>query len=208
MKKSFLHASMILLFTLLVLTGCSLAPKGPEYKQWTSPPAMAIDMNKTYLAHVETNKGNFTIELFAKDAPKTVNNFVFLSKEKFYDNVYFHRIVKNFMIQSGDPKGTGTGGPGYSIEDELSQKYKYEKGIVAMANKGMPNTGGSQFFICTGPGADPLNNQPDYTIFGKIVNGMDTIDKLNATPVGQNASGEFSSPTEEVIIKTVTIEEK
>ncbi len=205
MKKSLLLVSTLILITLIVLSGCSPAPKAPEYKQWTSPPAMSIDVNKTYLAHIETNKGSFTIELFAKDAPKTVNNFIFLSKEKFYDNVYFHRIVKTFMIQTGDPKGTGTGGPGYEFEDEISKNYKYEKGIVAMANHG-PNTNGSQFFICTGPGADTLSY--DYTIFGKITSGMDTVDKIAATPVGQNGGGEFSSPTEEVKIKTVTIEEK
>lgn len=208
MKKFFLLVSTLILITLIMLSGCSPVAQAPEYKQWTSPPEMSIDVNKTYLAHIETNKGSFTIELFAKDAPKTVNNFVFLSKEKFYDHVFFHRIVKNFMIQTGDPKGTGTGGPGYSIEDELSQKYKYEKGMVAMANKGVPDSGGSQFFICSGPGADPLNNTPDYTIFGKVISGMDIIDTLNETPVGQNAVGEFSSPTEEVFIKKVTIEEK
>ena len=205
MKKSFLLVTAFILLTLMILSGCTSTPQAIEYKQWPNPPEMSIDVNKTYLANVETNKGSFTIELFAKDAPKTVNNFVFLAKEKFYDNVFFHRIVRNFMIQTGDPKGTGTGGPGYEFEDEISQKYKYEKGIVAMANHG-PNTNGSQFFICTGPAAETLSY--DYTIFGKITRGMDTVDKIAATPVGQNAAGEFSSPTEEVKIITVTIEEK
>lgn len=205
MKKSFLLVTAFILLTLMILSGCTSTPQAIEYKQWQNPPEMSIDVNKTYLANVETNKGSFTIELFAKDAPKTVNNFVFLANEKFYDNVFFHRIVRNFMIQTGDPKGTGTGGPGYEFEDEISQKYKYEKGIVAMANHG-PNTNGSQFFICTGPAAETLSY--DYTIFGKITRGMDTVDKIAATPVGQNAAGEFSSPTEEVKIITVTIEEK
>jgi cyclophilin family peptidyl-prolyl cis-trans isomerase len=205
MKKKYIHSIMFILIFLFILSGCSLAPSTPEYKQWTNPPAMSIDVNKTYLAHIETNKGNFTIELFAKDAPKTVNNFVFLAREQFYDNVYFHRIVKNFMIQTGDPKGTGTGGPGYEFEDEITQKYKYEKGIVAMANHG-PNTNGSQFFICTGPSAENLTY--DYTIFGKVISGMETIDKINETPVGQNAVGEFSAPMEEVKMIKVTIEEK
>lgn len=176
-------------------------------KQWDKPPAMQIDQNKTYIAHVETNKGKFSIELFAKDAPKTVNNFVFLSREKFYDGIVFHRIMKDFMIQTGDPLGNGTGGPGYRFEDELSSKHKYEKGIVAMANSGS-NTNGSQFFIGNGQGVEGLNTKPDYTIFGKIIEGMDTIEAISNTPVTQGPTGEPSSPTEKVFIKTVTIEEK
>ncbi|MBN6188541.1 peptidylprolyl isomerase [Aneurinibacillus sp. BA2021] len=178
-----------------------------QIKQWDQPPAMQIDPNKTYIAHVETNKGTFSIELFAKDAPKTVNNFVFLAKEKFYDNVIFHRIIRDFMIQTGDPLGNGTGGPGYRFEDELPSKHKYEEGIVAMANSGA-NTNGSQFFIGNGKGVEGLNSQPNYTIFGKITEGMDTVKAISNTPVAQNPSGEFSSPIEKVFIKTVTIEEK
>ncbi|WP_047152014.1 peptidylprolyl isomerase [Aneurinibacillus tyrosinisolvens] len=182
-------------------------PKQPA-KQWASAPPMAIDPNKTYIAHMETNKGNISIELLAKEAPKTVNNFVFLSREKFYDGVIFHRVIKDFMIQGGDPLGTGTGGPGYNIEDELPVKRKYEKGIVAMARTNQPNSGGSQFFICNGPGAAGLNTQPDYVIFGKVIDGMDTVDKISNVQVTQSPTGEESVPVEKVFVKTITIEEK
>lgn len=176
-------------------------------KSWTSPPAMQIDTKKTYEAEVKTSKGTFTIELFAKDAPKTVNNFVFLSKEGFYDGVTFHRIIESFMVQTGDPTGTGTGGPGYTFEDEKT-KYKYEPGIVAMANAG-PNTNGSQFFICTGEDSKDLNQIPNYTIFGKITSGMDVVKKIAATPVEANPdTDELSKPTEKVTIDGITIKEK
>ena len=176
-------------------------------KSWTSPPAMQIDTNKTYEAEVKTSKGTFTIELFAKDAPKTVNNFVFLSKEGFYDGVTFHRIIESFMVQTGDPTGTGTGGPGYTFEDEKT-KYKYEPGIIAMANAG-PNTNGSQFFICTGEDSKDLNQIPNYTIFGKITSGMDVVKKIAATPVEANPdTDELSKPTEKVTIDGITIKEK
>lgn len=181
-------------------------PKSTEPKSWTSPPEMKIDTNKTYQAEVKTSKGTFTIELFAKDAPKTVNNFVFLAKEGFYNDVVFHRIIESFMIQTGDPTGTGAGGPGYSFEDEKTS-YKYEPGIVAMANAGA-NTNGSQFFICTGPDSDFLNSQPNYTIFGKVTAGMDTVKKIAATPVEADARGEVSKPTEKVTIDSIQITEK
>ncbi|MFE5317325.1 peptidylprolyl isomerase [Paenibacillus sp. NPDC056579] len=176
-------------------------------KSWSAPPEMKIDQNKTYQATVTTSKGTFKIDLFAKDAPKTVNNFVFLAKEGFYNNVVFHRIIQSFMVQTGDPEGTGRGGPGYKFEDELKKTYSYEPGIVAMANSG-PNTNGSQFFICTGEDSKGLNRQPNYTIFGKISEGMDVVNKIAATPVSVGASGEKSSPTEKVTIQSVTITEK
>jgi len=175
-------------------------------KSWSEPPAMSIDPSKTYHATVKTSKGTFKIELFAKDAPRTVNNFVFLAKEKFYDNVKFHRIMQSFMIQTGDPTGTGRGGPGYKFEDELNNGHKYEPGIVAMANSG-PNTNGSQFFICTGEESKRLNNYPNYTIFGKIVEGMETVQSIAATPVGPDARGEVSVPSETVTIDSVEITE-
>lgn len=178
----------------------------PKSMSWDSPPAMEIDSNKSYTAEVTTNKGSFTIELFAKDAPKTVNNFVFLSRQGFYDNVIFHRIIETFMIQSGDPLGVGTGGPGYQFEDEVTN-YQYEPGIVAMANSG-PNTNGSQFFICTGADSISLNSQPNYTIFGKVTSGMDIVEKIAATPVEGNAFGETSSPKETIQIKGIKITEK
>ena len=174
---------------------------------WSEPPAMEIDENKSYSAEVTTSKGTFTIELFAKDAPITVNNFVFLSKQGYYDNVIFHRIMESFMIQTGDPLGNGTGGPGYRFEDETEgSPYQYEPGIVAMANAG-PDTNGSQFFICTGDDSLLLNNQPNYTIFGKITDGMDVVKQIAATPVEVGPSGEMSSPTEKVTIESVKINE-
>ncbi|MFD0711645.1 peptidylprolyl isomerase [Paenibacillus sp. GCM10027626] len=172
---------------------------------WPKMPEMAIDVEKTYLAKFKTTKGAFTVELFAKDAPQTVNSFVFLANEKFYDGIKFHRIVEDFMIQTGDPKADGTGGPGYNIPDELNNGHKYEDGVVAMANTGQPNTGGSQFFICTGPVAGGLNSQPNFTIFGKVKDGMDVVKKIAQTPVEANGR-EMSKPTEEVKIETIEIE--
>jgi cyclophilin family peptidyl-prolyl cis-trans isomerase len=175
-------------------------------KSYTKAPDMSIDASKTYQAEVKTSKGVFTIDLFAKDAPKTVNNFVFLSKDGFYNNVIFHRIIKNFMVQTGDPKGNGTGGPGYKFEDELKSPHKYELGTVAMANSG-PNTNGSQFFICAVDDCGGLNKSPNYTIFGKLTKeSMETITKIASTPV--KAGGEGSTPSEKVTIDSIAIVEK
>src|SRR6185295_29170 len=114
-------------------------------KQWNTPPEMQIDPKKKYKAHMDTDKGTMVIELFADKAPKTVNNFVFLAREGYYEGVKFHRVISNFMVQGGDPTGTGSGGPGYKFEDEFND-HKVERGALAMANAG-PNTNGSQFFI-------------------------------------------------------------
>jgi cyclophilin family peptidyl-prolyl cis-trans isomerase len=175
---------------------------------WSTPPKMEIDTKKTYQAIVKTSKGQFTIDLYAKDAPITVNNFVFLSKQKFYNNVTFHRIMKTFMIQTGDPLGNGTGGPGYKFQDEKTP-YQYAPGIVAMANSG-PNTNGSQFFICTGEDSKGLNMQPNYTIFGKVSAGMDIVQKIADTPVQMSNNGrpEMSQPKEKVTIDSIEIVEK
>ncbi|WP_232699418.1 peptidylprolyl isomerase [Brevibacillus daliensis] len=177
-----------------------------KIKQYDKEPEMTLDINKNYQAVIDTNKGSFTIELFAKDAPKAVNNFIFLAKDDFYDGVTFHRIMKSFMIQTGDPLGNGTGGPGYQFEDELNNGHQYEKGVIAMANAG-PHTNGSQFFIGTGKDVTGLNSQPFYTIFGKVIDGMDTVDKIASTPVKAGNMGEVSTPTEEVVIKDITIKE-
>ena len=176
--------------------------------QWDKAPEMQIDVNKQYFATLKTSKGDIRIELYPKEAPKTVNNFVFLARQKFYDGVPFHRIIKTFMVQTGDPTGTGTGGPGYRFADELPPKHSYDPGIVAMANSG-PNTNGSQFFICTGNDCRGLNTpgHANYTQFGKVVGGQDVLDKIAATPVGASR-GEMSAPKEDVRITTVTIEEK
>ncbi|MDF2717435.1 MAG: peptidylprolyl isomerase [Paenibacillus sp.] len=172
---------------------------------YAAAPAMTIDKEKAYQAKVTTNKGSFTIELFAKDAPKTVNNFVFLANDRFYDGVVFHRIVESFVAQTGDPTGTGRGGPGYIFADELNNGHKYEPGIIAMANAG-PNTNGSQFFICTGPDCAELNAEPLYTIFGKVIEGMDVVGAIASTPVELSQQyGDMSKPKEAVSIERIDI---
>ncbi|UKS28974.1 peptidylprolyl isomerase [Paenibacillus sp. HWE-109] len=189
-------------------TSATASPAAGAAKQWTKAPDMMIDVKKTYQADVVTSKGSFTIDLFADEAPKTVNNFVFLSKEGFYNNITFHRIIKTFMIQTGDPKGTGTGGPGYKFADELKTTHKYEAGIVAMANSG-PNTNGSQFFICSGDDCASLNKSPNYSIFGKVTaEGMATIAKIAETPVEMGGEATPSKPKEKVTITSITIKEK
>jgi peptidyl-prolyl cis-trans isomerase B (cyclophilin B) len=143
--------------------------------EWKSPPEMQIDLTKTYKAVIETSRGVIELELYPQHAPKTVNNFVFLAKEGFYDNVSFHRVIKNFMIQGGDPTGTGRGGPGYKFADELKENpLKHETGVISMANSG-PNTNGSQFFITHSP-QPHLNGR--HTVFGKVVRGQDVVDAI------------------------------
>jgi cyclophilin family peptidyl-prolyl cis-trans isomerase len=171
-------------------------------KQWSSPPPMTIDPSKQYTAIIHTTKGDMTVQLFADETPQTVNNFVFLAHEDFYDNAPFHRIMKDFMIQTGDgQRGNGTGGPGYQFNDE-PVKRDYERGIVAMANRG-PNTNGSQFFIMHGNRPLPKN----YTIFGRVTDGMSVVDAIANTPVRPSPQGEQSVPTEDVRITHVDIQE-
>jgi cyclophilin family peptidyl-prolyl cis-trans isomerase len=182
------------------------SPSTAGVKQWSSPPSMQIDVKKQYDAVFHTNYGDFTIELFAKDAPHTVNNFVFLAKNHFYENNQFFRIIQAFMIQTGDPTNTGTGGPGYQFADELPPKFPYGPGIVAMANAG-PNTNGSQFFICTGQQSAGLSS--DYTEFGKVTSGMDVVSKIAAIPVVANPSmNENSKPTKDAHITSIDIQVK
>jgi peptidyl-prolyl cis-trans isomerase B (cyclophilin B) len=141
--------------------------------QWDSPPKMQIDPSKTYRATIKTNRGTIELELYPKHAPKTVNNFVFLANQGFYDGLSFHRVISNFMIQGGDPTGTGTGGPGYRFEDEIRENpLTHEKGVISMANAG-PNTNGSQFFITHLP-QPHLNG--NHTVFGKVLAGQDIVD--------------------------------
>ncbi|MCI3918697.1 peptidylprolyl isomerase [Paenibacillus sp. TRM 82003] len=174
-------------------------------ERYAEAPALSIDASKTYRATLTTSKGDIVIELFAKDAPLTVNNFVFLAQEGFYENVPFHRVLEDFVIQGGDPTGTGRGGPGYAFADELDNGHTYEPGIVAMANAG-PNTNGSQFFICTGEESNHLNSVPNYTIFGKVVEGMDVVRAIASAPVKANDSGEASRPVEAIHIKKVAVD--
>ena len=144
-------------------------------KQWNTPPEMQIDPKKKYTILMNTNKGIIEIELYPEHAPKTVNNFVFLAKEGYYDGVSFHRVISDFMIQGGDPTGTGRGGPGYKFEDEFKNTpLKHERCVISMANAG-PNTNGSQFFITHSP-QPHLNGK--HTVFGKVINGQDVVDLI------------------------------
>lgn len=144
-------------------------------KQWTTPPAMQIDPKKSYTATIETARGNIVVELYAQHAPKTVNNFVFLAKEGYYDGVLFHRVINDFMIQGGDPTGTGRGGPGYKFEDETKgNPLKHGTGFLSMANAG-PNTNGSQFFITHSP-QPHLDGK--HTVFGKVVEGQNVVNAI------------------------------
>jgi peptidyl-prolyl cis-trans isomerase B (cyclophilin B) len=144
-------------------------------QQWNNPPAMEIDPNKNYAATISTNKGDIELDLHAEDAPKTVNNFVFLARQGFYDGVTFHRVISNFMIQGGDPTGSGSGGPGYRFEDEVKNNpHTHETGTLSMANAG-PNTNGSQFFITHAP-QPHLNGR--HTVFGQVTSGMDVVNAI------------------------------
>jgi cyclophilin family peptidyl-prolyl cis-trans isomerase len=141
-------------------------------KTYSAPPATVIDSKKKYTATFKTEHGDFVIELYAEKVPATVNNFVFLAREKFYDGVTFHRVIKGFMAQGGDPTGTGTGGPGYKFKDEFHPGLRHNAaGILSMANAG-PNTNGSQFFITHGP-TPHLDNK--HSVFGKVISGMDVV---------------------------------
>ncbi len=141
--------------------------------KYSKPPAMTIDPKKKYTAEMETNRGTISIEFFASKAPKTVNNFIFLAKEGFYNGVSFHRVIPGFMAQGGDPTGTGSGGPGYQFEDEFSD-LTHETGYLSMANSG-PGTNGSQFFLLFAP-QPHLNGR--HTVFGKVTAGMDVVNKI------------------------------
>ncbi len=161
-------------------------------------PPMIIDTDKTYTATMVTNKGTLEIVLDALAAPNTVNSFVFLARWHYYDGIVFHRIIPGFVLQGGDPTGTGAGGPGYKFKDELPKPGRYELGSLAMANAG-PHTNGSQFFVISGP--DGIRLPPLYALFGKVVKGLDVVETINAigTPSGK--------PREDVVIESVTITE-
>src|SRR5512133_11933 len=146
-------------------------------KSWPKPPEMIIDKAKKYFVDMKTNKGTIELELFPQYAPKTVNNFVFLAREGFYDGVTFHRVISNFMIQGGDPTGSGMGGPGYKFEDETrGNPMKHETGTLSMANAGA-NTNGSQFFITHSP-QPHLDGK--HTVFGQVTSGMDVVNAIRA----------------------------
>ncbi len=172
---------------------------GDTHMQFKTAPEMEINTAKKYTAIVKTNKGDMTIDLYTKEAPKTVNNFVFLSRKGFYDGVIFHRVIKDFMIQGGDPTGTGMGGPGYKFEDEMNDFVFDSAGILAMANSG-PNTNGSQFFI-THAATPWLTGK--HTIFGKVTQGTDVLNSIATVEVGAQ-----DKPVEKISIKGVEIIEK
>jgi cyclophilin family peptidyl-prolyl cis-trans isomerase len=165
--------------------------------QYDSQPEMTIDLAKAYSATLHTNHGDISIDFDAAKSPLTVNNFVFLARDGFYDGVIFHRVISGFMIQGGDPTGTGMGGPGYRFRDELEGSGRYERGTVAMANAG-PNTNGSQFFICH----DDVGLPHSYTIFGKVTSGMEAVDSIASTQTGAQ-----DRPAEDCVINSVTITE-
>jgi cyclophilin family peptidyl-prolyl cis-trans isomerase len=173
-------------------------------KQWPTPPAMTIKPGIDYSATLATTDGNIGVQLLPGIAPNAVNNFMFLAKNGFYKDVPIHRMIPGFMFQSGDPTGTGMGGPGYDLpDDKVPAGLSYGKGIVAMANTGQPNSGGSQFFVMLGDAPLP----PTYSIFGYVKSGADVLDKINARPVADNGFGEVSKPVDPIGLTDITISE-
>lgn len=207
MGKYFVYGG-ILIVLIIVLSGLKFSfPTSEPEKQTealenqTPPSAMEISKDKTYTALLHTTQGDITIALTADKMPVTVNNFVALSRKKFYDNTIFHRIIKDFMIQGGDPSGDGTGGPGYQFADEPFEG-EYTRGTLAMANRG-PNTNGSQFFIIHKDTKLPKN----YVIFGNVTKGIEVVDAIASAATKQSANGESSTPVTPVKITSVEIVE-
>lgn len=165
-------------------------------KEYASAPELSVDLDTKYTAVLHTNHGDVTIEFDTPRSPLAVNNFVFLARDGFYDGVIFHRVVPGFVVQGGDPTGTGRGGPGYQFNDEVEGEGDYARGVVAMANAG-PHTNGSQFFICLEDAGLPHS----YTIFGKVTEGLEAVDAIAAQP----RSGE--KPIDDCIIESVEITE-
>jgi cyclophilin family peptidyl-prolyl cis-trans isomerase len=183
-----------------VPTECPAADgSSPRKRKFDAPPPMCIDPARRYTAEMVTTKGTMVIALDTAGAPRTVNNFVVLARYHYFDGIAFHRIIPGFVIQGGDPEGTGRGGPGYRFEDELPRPGRYEVGSLAMANAG-PDTNGSQFFIISGPAGVRL--PPQYSLFGKVVRGLDVVQALDA--VGSPGAG---TPKERVVMESVTITE-
>jgi cyclophilin family peptidyl-prolyl cis-trans isomerase len=170
----------------------------PKTQRFDGPPPTVIDPAKRYTAEMVTSKGTLVIALDPVAAPATVNNFVFLARWHYYDGIVFHRIIPGFMLQGGDPEGSGRGGPGYRFADELPAPGRYEIGSLAMANAG-PNTNGSQFFIVSGP--DGTSLPPSYSLFGKVVKGLDVVKAIES--VGSRSG----APSEQVVIESVVITE-
>lgn len=181
-------------------TACPAADgSSPKQQKFDGPPPMCIDPAKRYTAEMVTSKGTMTIALDPIAAPKTVNNFVVLARYHYFEGIHFHRVIPGFVLQGGDPEGSGRGGPGYRFEDELPAPGRYELGSLAMANAG-PNTNGSQFFVISGP--DGIRLPPQYSLFGKVVKGLEVVAAIDA--VGSPGAG---TPKEKVVIESVTITE-
>jgi cyclophilin family peptidyl-prolyl cis-trans isomerase len=171
----------------------------PQQRTFDEEPPMVIDTTKRYVATMTTSHGTMVIALDPLAAPKAVNSFVFLARYHYFDGIVFHRIIPGFVLQGGDPTGTGSGGPGYRFADELPAAGRYKLGSLAMANAG-PNTNGSQFFVISGP--DGVRLPPLYSLFGEVVTGLDVVTAIDG--VGSRSG----TPTERVVIEGVTIEEK
>ena len=169
----------------------------PKSQKFASEPEMGIDQTKRYTATMETSMGTMVIALDAVNAPRTVNSFVFLALNHYYDGIIFHRIIKGFVCQGGDPTGTGRGGPGYQYADELPKAGQYQIGSLAMANAG-PNTNGSQFFLISGPSGVGL--PPAYALFGQVVKGLEIVEAMQNVPTGPG-----DRPITDVVINSVTI---
>jgi cyclophilin family peptidyl-prolyl cis-trans isomerase len=197
--RKVVQATFLLIMTALLV--CPLLWAKDAQKHWDKPPAMQIDVNKQYTATIDTTAGKIVLDLFPKEAPQTVNNFVFLAKQGFYDGTIFHRVIPNFMIQGGDPTGTGTGGPGYEIPNENKDSQRtFKAGTVAMANAG-PDTNGSQFFI--NDGDSPWLKPTSYTIFGQVTVGQDVVKKIASAEKDEN-----DRPKDPVKITGIRISEK
>ncbi len=187
------------------LKGATAAAQPPQckgYKTYGVPSVTALNPHKTYRAIVNTNKGAFTVTFYPKQAPVTVESFIFLAQHRYFDGISFHRVLPGFVIQGGDPTGTGLCGPGYQFGTE-NTRAGYRRGTLAMARASDPHSNGSQFFVVL---KDNTGLSPDYTVFGKVTNGMAAVDRIAAVPLGPNADGsEQSVPKEKVYMKTVRV---
>jgi cyclophilin family peptidyl-prolyl cis-trans isomerase len=188
--------SLLIALICVPFLACAAPGNTSSPGKYTKPPEMTINVNKKYIATIKTEKGDIVVELYPDKAPKTVNNFVFLAREGFYDGTTFHRVIPGFMAQGGDPTGTGAGGPGYKFEDEKND-LTHVTGVISMANSG-PNTNGSQFFITYSP---QHHLDGIHTIFGKVIQGMDVLNSLTPRDPSQNPA----TPGDKII--TITIEE-
>ena len=172
----------------------------PRRTEFSGPPPMVIDVEKSYTAEMVTSMGTMVIHLNPALAPKTVNNYVFHARWQYYDGIKFHRVINGFVVQGGDPQGTGMGGPGYKFEDELPAPGRYELGSLAMANAG-PNTNGSHFFIITGPSGQCL--PPQYALFGQVVKGLEVADAMQQVSTNHN-----DRPLDDIVIESVIVTEQ